>query len=48
MDSKGKELFDAAYRGNLDKVKQLLLEGANMSYRNEYGHTPCFATAAMV
>ena len=46
MDSKGKELFDAAYDGDLDKVKQLLLEGANVSYRDHDGWTPCASAAA--
>ena len=46
MDNeKGGKLYDAAKRGDLDKVKQLLLEGATVHHRSWFGWTPCTMAA---
>ena len=41
MASKGMELFLASADGDADRVKRLLLEGANVNYHYDLGDTPC-------
>ena len=39
-------LFDAAYAGNVDLLRKLLAEGANVNWRNAGGWTPLMIAAA--
>jgi len=39
-------LFDAAYAGNVDLLRKLLTEGANVNWRNAGGWTPLMIAAA--
>ena len=44
--SSGTVLFDAAYSGATDRIRQLLAEGADVNWRNAGGWTPLMIAAA--
>jgi ankyrin repeat protein/serine/threonine protein kinase len=43
--TKNKELLEASEKGDVEKVKELLKEGANINAKNKFGYTPLHVVA---